>query len=420
MILAAGGIVERWTATGPVLAIIHRPRYRGEWNLPKGKLNEGEQPLLAALREVKEETGCSAIVTGFGGVGHYYHESNPKVVFYWRMKAEDECQFRPSEEVDRMEWLSPEAAWQRLTHDEEKRIVSKIYRTGERGVDNERLPSRYKKLWFQLFGSPQYDRLASALDEYEIRLQHRINWQPLESSWQRSAAECLSRAKDALRRFQYDCGWQNLHTAQTIEVWGYSAGEVESARNVLCEEATKLSGWRKETIQKLVCGNDKRDTDVARTELYQAMSVRSELFSTIYHKIRVRGRSLKVAFFTLTLLIILIPLLARAGMFWIDWKTIVVVELTGIFGAALSVASSLTRSSVDTSIPQQVLASVVTWMRPAIGAGAALAAYLLFKAGALPFIKESEFSAFVITFIAGFSERFIIGAVEKILPNSSS
>ena len=41
---------------GREVALVHRPRY-DDWSFPKGKLAHGEHPLLAAVREVAEETG---------------------------------------------------------------------------------------------------------------------------------------------------------------------------------------------------------------------------------------------------------------------------------------------------------------------------------------------------------------------------
>jgi hypothetical protein len=163
-----------------------------------------------------------------------------------------------------------------------------------------------------------------------------------------------------------------------------------------------------------------KDSRAEQRELYQATLVKNGQFNNLYHKIRVRGRSLKIVFFTLAAIVIGLPLLAKFDLLQRhepnDWRMIVAIEVIGIFGAALSVASSLTKSTVDVSIPQQTLGSVVTWMRPVMGAAAAVAAYLLFQAGALPFATKSLLASFVIAFVAGFSERFIIGAVGKILP----
>ena len=43
------------------IAVIHRPRY-DDWSLPKGKVDPGETAPVAAVREVREETGQHAIL----------------------------------------------------------------------------------------------------------------------------------------------------------------------------------------------------------------------------------------------------------------------------------------------------------------------------------------------------------------------
>ena len=56
---AAGGLVRN-TALDRYLFIFRR----GTWDLPKGKIDEGEDALTAALREVEEETGAQGLVAG--------------------------------------------------------------------------------------------------------------------------------------------------------------------------------------------------------------------------------------------------------------------------------------------------------------------------------------------------------------------
>ena len=58
---------EEKSAGGIVLldekALILR-RFSGDWVLPKGHIEEGETPEIAAMREVREETGISASKIG--------------------------------------------------------------------------------------------------------------------------------------------------------------------------------------------------------------------------------------------------------------------------------------------------------------------------------------------------------------------
>src|ERR1700689_4534079 len=55
-IRAAGMVLWHSSGGGREVALVHRPRY-DDWSFPKGKLAHGEHPLLAAVREVDEETG---------------------------------------------------------------------------------------------------------------------------------------------------------------------------------------------------------------------------------------------------------------------------------------------------------------------------------------------------------------------------
>ena len=121
VIRAAGGILWK----GDRIAVIHRPR-RGDWSLPKGKVDEGESLEETALREVAEETGCRARLGEFVDVIHYTVSGRPKEVHYWQMEIVGDPDFQPSDEVDRMEWLTPEEAIKRLTYERDRNLVESL------------------------------------------------------------------------------------------------------------------------------------------------------------------------------------------------------------------------------------------------------------------------------------------------------
>lgn len=100
----------------------------GVWSVPKGELDDGEEPRACALRELEEELGSSLgltveQLTELGSV----RQKSGKVVHCWAAEAEfDPAQLRSNTftiewpprsgaqrefpEVDRAEWLAPEAA----------------------------------------------------------------------------------------------------------------------------------------------------------------------------------------------------------------------------------------------------------------------------------------------------------------------
>ncbi len=129
---AAGCVLWRRSprAPGLELCLVHRPKY-DDWSHPKGKLKHGETPLAGALREVAEETGYGAAPGAELPSVHYLADGRPKEVRYWAAAATTGA-FTPSDEVDRILWLAPDAARARLTQPRDRALVDALLRALDR------------------------------------------------------------------------------------------------------------------------------------------------------------------------------------------------------------------------------------------------------------------------------------------------
>ena len=124
--VSAGGLLESGDGAELVIALIHRSRY-SDWSLPKGHPEAGETLEMAALREVDEETGCTGEIIELVRPIAYLANGQPKIVVFFRMRLVKRGEFKPSEEVSRVEWLSPADALARLTYADERGLVASVY-----------------------------------------------------------------------------------------------------------------------------------------------------------------------------------------------------------------------------------------------------------------------------------------------------
>jgi 8-oxo-dGTP diphosphatase len=123
-VLAAGGIVLRQART-PLIAVVCL-RKRNEWVLPKGKLDDGETPRDAALREVWEETGHEVSVHEFLGTLAYDGGGRSKIVHYWRMETSGKPTRELMHDVRAVDWLPLEAALARLSREHERAFLANV------------------------------------------------------------------------------------------------------------------------------------------------------------------------------------------------------------------------------------------------------------------------------------------------------
>lgn len=121
-ILAAGGIVVRGN-TRPTVAIVQL-RKDGDWVLPKGKLNRGEDALAAAEREVREETGHTVTVKEFVGTLCYEVNGRSKIVQFWRMHPNGGPARELMDDIKQVAWLPLEKALRKLARPHERAFLA--------------------------------------------------------------------------------------------------------------------------------------------------------------------------------------------------------------------------------------------------------------------------------------------------------
>jgi 8-oxo-dGTP pyrophosphatase MutT (NUDIX family) len=128
IIRAAGAVLWRDDGDRLRVALVHRPRH-GDWSLPKGKLDDGEDERDAALREVGEETGAEVELGPDLGTVDYLvtkdGRTQPKRVRYWAMRWTGGS-FTPSAEVDALEWLDVGEAAGRLTYGRDRQVLARF------------------------------------------------------------------------------------------------------------------------------------------------------------------------------------------------------------------------------------------------------------------------------------------------------
>ncbi len=108
MLEAAGGFVT--DPDGRLLVFFRR----GFWDMPKGKIDPGETPEQAALREVEEETGLKTLTLGpfLTHTWHTYSLSGERILkrtWWYRMHSADtRVTPQTEEDIEEIRWVDPE------------------------------------------------------------------------------------------------------------------------------------------------------------------------------------------------------------------------------------------------------------------------------------------------------------------------
>lgn len=129
--VSAGGLVVDSTGTRGLLIARRdqKDQTRLIWSLPKGHIEAGETPEIAALREVAEETGItSEIARSLGVIDFWFMASGKRIhktVHHFLFK-EVGGSLRPQvTEVDDVAWIPLEEIVTKLAYPDEKKLIAR-------------------------------------------------------------------------------------------------------------------------------------------------------------------------------------------------------------------------------------------------------------------------------------------------------
>lgn len=275
--------------------------------------------------------------------------------------------------------------------------------------------------------SPDRCRLDGVIKDAAITLAQRgADAEAQKEEWWTTANRHLTQAREYLAAGHIHQGWVSVQSAQrALLLNSRIPDELQLAAIQLRREAAKLSGWRAKAIRDLICDEQgELRTDISaghsRMRVINAVALRDDQFQTDYFKILLRRRHLLLLFLLLLAGIAASLLLSSLDILPHPFDNVDLmagVMLFGVMGAALSVARGLLAADVSAKIPAQQLGSFVVWMRPAIGATAALISFVFLNAKAIRLFDWDPTSptiAYTVAIVSGFSERFIVGAIEAI------
>lgn len=130
-ILAAGVVAFR---PGREVLLVHRPKY-DDWSFPKGKVDRGEHPVAAAVREVAEETGLHVRLGPPLTSQRYPVARRMKTVHYWTGRVvggDDVSTYRPNDEIDAVAWVPFDEAPARLSYDHDRATLAEALKVRRR------------------------------------------------------------------------------------------------------------------------------------------------------------------------------------------------------------------------------------------------------------------------------------------------
>lgn len=305
------------------------------------------------MREVEDETGCSCRIGNYLGTISYSDNGVPKVVLFWKMTLVEEKGSRNNEQIGEALWLQVPAAIERLTHAQEKALLSRVgslpkqsgipaasampgqshVAAAETQVAAVR-PETSKS--FSVETHRAHSRLLRECEAFRVELGflERRSLRP-DNFWAVAAHEQLNNVLRCLESDDIEGGWHGLHAAQRYAVFGMNQVELANRAHVLREESLKINSWRAEAMEQLLSGPEDQLT---AENVADAIALRNEDFSHQHSKTRIIGDRLRAL-----LIICGLAAIASAPFIFLPGRMPIVAAVLffGLLGSAVCSAQSL-------------------------------------------------------------------------------
>jgi hypothetical protein len=371
---------------------------------------------------VEEETGCSVELGEYLGAIGYQVENIPKIVLFWRMSIVSQHAITDLSEVEEVEWMKIADACQRLTHIEERALLSRIsgrprlYQSPQESI----LQRRSRLSWWSQGKARSYARLLREYEVFRVELaflEQRSDGE--QRGWILATHDQLRNVKRYLEQDDgIEGGWLSLHAARRSMVFGLSRMELSIQAAILREESQKVSLWRGKVMKNIL---EVPDDQLTFDRVREAMALRDEYAANQYHKIWLMGDQLGVLLrlcgLALPLILPIVVCFSRHSedqlTSW-GYQMVTAVLFFGFLGAAFSVAQSLIRDSREGRILERVANHFVTIARTLFGGVAGLAGYAFLESKVLNIsfgTGDSIGGALAIAFMFGYTGERLIAKV---------
>lgn len=120
----AGGIT--FDSAGRVLLL---QQMNGNWVFPKGHIEPGENPLQAAIREVKEETGVQAACPQSHRTWHTSYRNSrgvPRRIIWFALLADGNATMAPEPGFAQVQFADPQAALKQLAFVQDRQLLQEV------------------------------------------------------------------------------------------------------------------------------------------------------------------------------------------------------------------------------------------------------------------------------------------------------